>query len=279
MVLLFFIAVVPLLFLVMPTLGLTISLVLILSGGMYLGLRRLMRPLYVLGLIALLIGADIWVTYNLLGTRIGWQIYWGINSLIILLVAVSVANLYVQGGMRLRHVGWFSFTLAFYDAFFIFVIPLTQRLADLFIGRPLDAAMGFTMGVYTANIGLGDLLVFCCFAVAAYKGFGKRGVIASLLIIALFGGVVPSLVPLVIGQVVRGTENITVPAQMIFGPAALVTYFWLARGGKERSMKEWMALEAASGRQPIRQAARRARRPVEQPALANATASDLQGSD
>ncbi len=272
-VLLFFIMIIPLLFLVLPGIVLTIALVLIFTGGMYIGLRRLMRPLYFLGLAVLLMGADIWVTYNLLGTRVGWQIYWAINSIIILLVAVSVSNLYVQGGMRLRHVAWFSFALAFYDAFFIFVIPLSQRLADLFIGKPLDAAMGFTMGVYNANIGLGDLLVFCCFTIAAYKGFGKRGAIASFVVVILFGAVLPSVVPLFVGQVVRGTENITVPAQTLFGPAALVTYFLLARRTKERSMKEWMAAEAAEGRATL-PGSRIVRRVAEQPALV-----DVQGSD
>lgn len=276
-VLLFFIAVVPLIFLVLPDIALVVVLVLIFAGGMYLGLRRIMRPLYFLGIAALLIGSDIWVTYHYLGTRLGWQVYWAINSIIILLVAVSVSNLYVQGGMRLRHVAWFSFVLAFYDAFFIFVIPLTQRLADRFIGRPLDAAMGFTMGVYNANIGLGDLLVFCCFAIAAYKGFGKRGAITAFLIVAIFGGILPSLVPLVVGQVVRGTENITVPAQMIFGPAALVTYLLLARRTKERSMKEWLALEAAEGRVTA-PGSRIVRRVAEQPALADVQRS-VQGSD
>lgn len=247
-VLLFFILLIPFLFLILPDIALTIILVLIFSGGMWLGLRRVIRPQYFWVLAVLLIGADIWVTYNFLGTRIGWQIYWAINSIIILIVAVSVSNLYVQGGMRLRHVAWFSFALAFYDFFFIFIIPLSQKLADRFIGRPLDAAMGFQLGVYGANIGLGDLLVFCCFTIAAYKGFGKRGAIAAFVVIAIFGGILPSLAPLVIGQVVRGTENITVPVQASFGPAALLTYFWLARRTKERSMKEWLALEVTEGR-------------------------------
>lgn len=277
LVLLFAIAVIPLLFLVLPEIALTITLVIIFSGGMYIGLRLLMRPLYFWPLAALLVGSDIWVTYSFLGTRLGWQIYWAINSMIILIVAVSVSNLYVQGGMRLRHVAWFSFALAFYDFFFIFVIPLSQKLADRFIGRPLDAAMGFQMGIYNANIGLGDLLVFCCFTIAAYKGFGKRGAIVAFLIVALFGGILPSLAPLVIGQVVRGTENITVPAQTFFGPAALVTYLLLARRTKERSMKEWLALEAAEGRVTA-PGSRIVRRVAEQPALADVQRS-VQGSD
>ena len=45
---------------------------------------------------------------NLLGTVLGWQFFWAENSVIVLLAAISVANLYVQGGMKLKHVAWFA---------------------------------------------------------------------------------------------------------------------------------------------------------------------------
>ena len=35
---------------------------------------------------------------------LGWQLFWVENDVIVLLAAVSVANLYVQGGMKLEHV-------------------------------------------------------------------------------------------------------------------------------------------------------------------------------
>ncbi len=43
----------------------------------------------------------------MLGTISGWQLSWIENDIIVVLAAVAVVNLYVQGGMRLRHVAWF----------------------------------------------------------------------------------------------------------------------------------------------------------------------------
>ena len=49
-------------------------------------------------MVAVLAVADIAVTYNLLGTQMGWHIYNGISSVLVLLAAVAVGNLFVQGG-------------------------------------------------------------------------------------------------------------------------------------------------------------------------------------
>ena len=56
----------------------------------------------------MLIGASIWLSRTMLGTVVGWQLSWLETDVIVLLGAVSVANLYVQGGMRLQHVAWFA---------------------------------------------------------------------------------------------------------------------------------------------------------------------------
>lgn len=276
-VLIFFILILPLIYLVLPPLAITAMLTLIFTGAMYLALRPLLRPRYLWPLVVLLLAGDIWIAWHYLDTVIGWQVYWGFTSIVMLLVSVGVANLYVQGGMRLRHVAWFSFILAFYDLFFVMVIPLSQRLADLFIGRPLDPSIGFRMGADNANIGLGDLLVFCLFTIAAYKGFGRKGVMSALVIIALFGAILPSVSPLIINFVIRANVGIVVPAQASFGPAALITYLWLARRTKERSMKEWMAVEAANG-YGTAPGSRIVRRVAEQPALSDIQRS-IQGTD
>ena len=192
------------------------------------------------------------MTETLLGTRAGWQLYWVLTNIVVLLAVVGVSNLYVQGGMSLRHIAWFALFLAFYDAFFALVIPITQKLADSFEGRPLDPSIGFSMWSFNANIGLGDLLVFCLFIVAAYKGFGKKGVLSSFVIISIFGILIPSLAPLVIVSFVRGTTGIVVPVQMFFGPAAFVTYLWLSRHTPERSMAQWLNIQAAGERPTTR---------------------------
>lgn len=278
-VLLTFIVALPLLYLILPGIVLTGFLILTFSAALYLGLRPLLRPRYLWPVIALLLAANIWVTHTLLGMIVGWQIYWVLNSIVVLLGAVSVSNLYVQGGMRLRHIAWFALILAVYDLFFTLVIPLTNLLADRFAGNALDPSIGFRMGTYNANIGLGDLLIYALFAIAAYKGFGRRGVISAFVIIPIFGAIVPALAPLVISTFIRDIGGIVVPAQGSFGPAAFLTYLWLSRKAPERSMKEWLAYESALGRHPIRRERRRARRAAAPaPVLADVQGS-IQGSD
>lgn len=268
-ILFFFILTLPVLYLVLPSVGLIAFLILTFIAALYICLRPLLRPRVMWPLILGLLAVNIVVDQTLLGLQIGWQIYWILTSIAVLLAAVGVSNLYIQGGMRLRHVAWFALALAFYDGFFALVIPLSQHLADHFEGLPLDPSIGFKMGAYNANIGLGDLLVYCLFTVAAYKGFGRTGAIASFVIITIFGALVPAFSPLVIAAVVRTGIGIVVPAQLSFGPAAFITYFWLARRAPERSMAEWFSAQATTHRANIRLARRP--RPVAGLSLANAS--------
>lgn len=247
-----FIITLPFLYLMLPSPVLTGLLVLTFSSAMYIGLRPFLRPLYLWPVILALVVINIVVTETLLGTRSGWQLYWVLTDVVVLISVAGVSNLYVQGGMRLRHVAWFAFLLAFEDGFFAFVVPIIGRLADRFEGQPLDASIGFAMGPYNANIGLGDLLVYALFMVAAYKGFGKRGMIASFIIVGIFGALMPATAPLVITATIRSGIGIVVPAQIFFGPAAMATYLLLKRQAPERSMAEWFSAQAAAGQEPIR---------------------------
>ncbi len=255
----------PFLYLIVPSVVLTGFLILTFSSALYIALRPFLRPRYLWPLIIALLIINIIVTETLLGTRSGWQLYWVVTDAIVLVAIVGVSNLYVQGGMRLRHVAWFALFLACYDAFFSLVVPLSLQLADRFEGQPLDPSIGFTMGPYSANLGIGDLLVFTLFIVSAYKGFGRRGIVVALLIIAIFGALIPSLSPLIIVAFVR-TNNvgIVIPVQTFFGPVAFVAYFLLSRRSKERSMAQWLSIQAAEGHEPIR-VVRRGPRPIAVP--------------
>jgi hypothetical protein len=261
-VLLFFILALPFLYLIVPTVVLTGLLVLTFVSALYFALRPFLLARYLWPLLLLLMVANILVTENLLGTRQGWQLYWVLTSAIVLTASVGVANLYVQGGMSVRQIAWFALMLAFYDGFFNLVVPISQKLADRFEGQPLDPSIGFTVGIYSANIGLGDLLVFSLFTIAAYKGFGKRGAIASFIIIAIFGALIPATSPLILTAFVRQNIGIVVPAQVFFGPAALVTYWLLSRHSAERTMGQWISEQDAKGHEPIRVVRRNQPRPA-----------------
>lgn len=261
-IVLIFILTLPFLYLILPTQVLTGILVVTFVSALYLALRPFLPPRYLWPLLAILMVANILITENLLGTQEGWQAYWVLTSAIVLTASVGVANLYVQGGMSLRQIAWFSLILAFYDGFFNIVVPISQRLADRFEGQPLDPSVGFTIGAYSANIGLGDLLVFSLFTIAAYKGFGRRGAIASFIIIGIFGALLPATSPLVLTVFIRQNIGIAVPAQVFFGPAALVTYWLLSRRSAERTMGQWISDQDAKGHEPIRVVRRNQPRPV-----------------
>jgi hypothetical protein len=241
-----FIVTLPVLYLFLPHWALTSFLVLTFVASLSIGYRPLLPNGQLWLLIGLAIGANIWIARTMLGTVTGWQAYWALTSVIVLLGASAVANLYVQGGMYLRHVAIFAFALAFYDAMFSLVIPLTPRLADAFIGYPLDPSVGMRVGIYNANIGIGDLLVYALFLIAAFKAYGRRAARVAMGLIVVFGSAMPALAPLAISAVTRGDANIAVPAQACFGPVALLAYLWMhRRWGTERTMREFLASDDA----------------------------------
>jgi plastocyanin len=138
------------------------------------------------------------------------------------------------------------------------VIPLTPLLAVALQGRPLDPSVGFAAGSYNANVGLGDLLVFCLYTIAAYKGFGTRGAVASLVLIALFGAVAPSVTPLLVPGLFGTTAAAFVPIMTLFGPAAFAGYLWLSRTAGERPTAQWLNERAARPQRPAPAPRRRA---------------------
>ncbi len=232
-----FIVLLPVLYLALPQTVLTGFLILTFSSALGIGLRPLLAARYRRVLIPALIGGEILVTYSLLGTTMGLKLYWVLTSTIMLIAAMSISNLYVQGGLRLHQVAWFAVFLAVYDLFFSVVIPLTPQLAMAFEGRPLNASIGWADGSFSANIGLGDLLVYGLFMTAAYKGFGGRGARSALVTIFLFGALAPSFAPYVISQFDQGSTGIVVPAQVFFGPAAFAVSTWLHRRSPKPSTR------------------------------------------
>jgi hypothetical protein len=244
-----FIITLPTLYLVLPQWLLTGFLIITFMAALSIGYRPVLPRSMLWPAIGLLLGVNIWIARTMLGTVAGWQLMLAMNAVMVLLAAVAVANLYAQGGMRLKHVAWFALTLGVYDLAFL---PFTLQLADAFIGKPLNPAIGMRMSVYNVDIGLGDVLVYALFTVTAMKAYGPRAARMAIGVIAVFGAVLPALAPLLIAQVSRGTGNVVTPAQVIFGPAALVTYLLLRRRyGPERTFAEYRA-DPSGIRRPVR---------------------------
>jgi hypothetical protein len=239
--LLAFIIVLPMIYLGLPRFWLTIFLTFTFGSALAIGLRPLIRPTAMWTVIGVLLGANLFVARTMLGTQAGWQLYWILVGTVVLVSAISVSNLYVQGGMQLRHAAWFTLLLAAYDFYFSQVVPLTPELADRFQGYPLNAAVGFRFDVFNAAIGIGDLLAFGIFAAAAYKAYGARALRVTLVFILVFGAAGPSLTPLLLGAFTRGSLNIVVPVQTWFGPPAFLLYCWMRRHyGPERTMADFL---------------------------------------
>src|ERR671939_835789 len=224
-----FIVALPVLYVHVPAGVLTAFIVVTFLSALTIALRPLLpaRPLWVA--IPLVLTADIVVTRSMDHMRGGLQLYWLLTSAVVLVAAVGVSNLYVQGGLELRQIAYFTLFLAVYDIFFTRVIALTPLLAVALQGRPLDPSVGFAAGAYNANVGLGDLLVFCLYAIAAYKAHARRGAVTALGVIAVFGAVAPSVTPLLAPGLFGTTAAAFVPIQALFGPAAFLAYRWLAR--------------------------------------------------
>jgi hypothetical protein len=196
----------------------------------------------------LLIGANIWSSHATMGTVTGWRLWWIELDILVVLGAVAVSNLYVQGGMRLQHVAWFGLALACYDVVSTLGINVTAVLVEDFIGKPLDPTFGFRWGVNNYGIGIGDLLFYALFTVASYKAYGWVAARLAFAVAVVFGAAAPSLFPLTL-QLIDFRNDILIPSQIFFAPAAFVAYLWMKHHyGRERTMAEYRAAtDAAAG--------------------------------
>ena len=237
-----FIVILPLLYVLLPHWTLTLFLSVTFASALSIGLRPLMRPLPLWIVVGTLIGVNIWLNRTMLGTVYGWQLAWLEGDISVLIAAVAVSNLYVQGGMKLKHVAWFALALAFYDVLFTTVLPVNSHLAEMFLGWPLDPSFGMRYGLYNATIGVGDLLVYSLFLIATFKAYGRAAARLAMGLIVTFGVVAVCVAPLMLDSFVTARTDVAIPAQTLFGPAAFVAYLWMRRHyGRERTMEQFLA--------------------------------------
>jgi len=248
--LLAFLVLLPGLYLLLPQWALTTVLALTFIAALSIGFRPVIAPGPLWLGIGLLVGADLWMGQRMIDNVSHWHFVWAENSIVVLLAAISVANLYVQGGMQLRHMAWFAGVLAVYDSVFTLILPVSNELIREFVNHPLFPAMGMRIGFDEAIVGLGDLLVYAGFTIAAYKAYGRVGVRLAFVLVVVFGAAVPALSTLLL-DFVDSRLDVVIPAQTYFGPAAVLGYLWLRRRyGRERTMKQFLASIDAAGPQP-----------------------------
>jgi hypothetical protein len=249
-ILLIVIGVLPFVYGWLPVPFVTVLLCITFASALYIGYRPLLGAVGIWVGIGVLIGFNIWSSNHVLGTIAGWQLWYSEQSILVLLGATAVCNLYVQGGMKLRHVAWLSLGLACYDIIFASYYPLTGRLLARYITHPLTPVVGMRFGEVDYVIGLGDLLVYSLFFVTAYKAYGKRAAAIAAGVIVVMGGFATAFIPFLFNFTNANLDTL-VPAQSLFGPAAFITYLWMKRHyGRERTMAEYLASQDGAAAAP-----------------------------
>ena len=194
-ILLVFIGVLPFVYGWLPVPLVTCLLALTFASALYIGYRPLLGSVGIWLGIGLLFGFNIWSSNHVMGTLPGWQVWFAEQGIMVVLVAIAVCNLYLQGGMKLRHVAWLSLGLAGYDVLFAAYYPLTGKLIARYITHPLTPLLGMRFGFVDYAIGLGDLLVYSLFFVAAYKAYGARAAAIAAGVIVVMGGFATAFIP------------------------------------------------------------------------------------
>lgn len=240
-ILLVIIGILPFVYGWLPDTVVTCLLAVTFASALYIGYAPLLGRAGIWLGIGVLFGLNIWSSHHIMGTVAGWDWWYAQQSVVVLLGAIAVCNLYLQGGMKLRHVAWMSLGLACYDIVFASYYPLTGRLIARYITHPLTPVIGMRFGRVDYALGLGDLLVYSLFFVAAYKAYGKRAATIAASVTVVFGGFATAFVPFLFNFTNANLDEL-VPAQSLFGPAAFLTYLWMKRHyGRERTMAEYLA--------------------------------------
>jgi nitrate/nitrite transporter NarK len=90
-------------------------------------------------------------------------------------------------------------------------------------------------------VGLGDLLVYSVFFVAAYKAYGARAATIAAGVIVVMGGFATAFIPFLFNFTNANLDEL-IPAQSLFGPVAFIACLWMRRHyGRERTMAEYLA--------------------------------------
>jgi hypothetical protein len=252
-ILLAFISALPFLYGYLPYWLITCLLIVTFGSALYIGYSPVLGPARTWLGIGLLIGLNYWTSHHLMGSTAGWQLWWTELTILVGLGAIAVSNLYVQGGMKLKYVAWLAFGLAVYDIIFATVLPLTDQLVAGYLAHPLDPLLGMRFGIDNYGVGLGDLLVYSLFLIACYKAYGAKAARIAYGLILVLGATVTAFIPFLL-NFLDTQLDLLVPAQAIFGPAALLCYLWMRRRwGPERTMAQYLAsADAAPAAAPAR---------------------------
>lgn len=147
----------------------------------------------------------------------------GVNDAVVILVAIGIANLWAQGGLRPQHLAVLAGALTVYDAVATGWLPLTDHLIARLAGLPLLPVIAWPRpGSGWSGIGLGDVLVLTVGPLVLRKAYGA---VAGAVAIALgLAGVC-----LLAGLAESGRLHGTLPTMVVLGPLLVGQIAWWAK--------------------------------------------------
>jgi hypothetical protein len=230
----------PFAYLALPRLAVGVVFCLIALNILYFGWEPVLRLRRWIWLAAVgFVAAD--VAANL-AAGAGSRVVLAVNDLELVVLAVVVANVLAQSGMRARDLTLLAGALAVYDVIATTQVSLMSDLVRRLATLPFAPLVAWRDGGGWVALGLGDLLVVVLAPLVLRKAFGRT---AGLLAIAVSLAAVAVMLALVRWSLVEAD----LPAMVALGPLALVQYaWWRTRRGRERRTWEYLEAEPPEGR-------------------------------
>jgi hypothetical protein len=236
------IALVPYLYLAIP-----VWAIVVLMGGFWIGLISLLLGPIVTDRAARwaiscsLVVADVFAM-ELLGA--GSLVFRFINNGALVAVAVAIANLWAQSGLRIRDLAILTVGLMVYDPLATSYSSVMTELMRHFQTAPLQPAIIWGSGSNQVGVGFGDVTMAALLPAVIMKAYGNR--------LALIAAALMSVVPALGFVVIRAlAPTLTIfPAMVMIGPAILLLCLvgGVRSGGRERTTFEFRQSRIAIAR-------------------------------
>lgn len=225
--------VIPPLYLRLPTLALAAVFALLSTALLYFALAPILRPRWAIAVASALVVVD--VTLAQVARESHPSLFNGVNNLALAIAVVGVCNMWVQSGVRARHVAVLASGLAVYDVVATFSLTLMVDLVRRLESVPLTPMLVWGEGDGLVGVGLGDLLLVVVWSLVVEKAFSRR---AGLTAAALgLSGVLVLFLAFWVDLV-----NRPVPAMVLLGPLMALQYRLLIQKAKqERSTAEYFS--------------------------------------
>lgn len=221
----------PFLYLILPVWLVAAFLLLSALSVLYASLQPMVHARWTVWLVALSLLFSDSVTVFLVGTK--QNTFFAINNLILILLAVGIANLWAQSGVRARDLVALGLLLALYDFVATAQSPLMTSLLDRVSNLPLAPIIAWNSDGATLTLGLGDVLLASVFPLVMRKAYGRM---AGLVALALAFGAIGVLLAYPLRQ--------GFPVMAVVGPLMAGQFlYWRMRRGQERTMKRYLLEE------------------------------------